>query len=84
MPGLAKCGRRADMSGVMLGDGLGEIVGDAREEPEMRRGCSGRFPGSSGRTGTGITQGGKKIRGRKRERERTWRSFAKLEWVAVE
>lgn len=57
-PGLAKWGRRADTSGVRLGDGFGELVGETREDPEMRRECDGRFPGSSAETGTGIIKKG--------------------------
>jgi hypothetical protein len=58
IPGMAKWGRRADTSGVRLGDGFGEFVGEAREDAEMRRGCNGRFPGSSKCTGTGIIREG--------------------------
>ena len=58
MPGLAKWGRRADMSGVRVGDGFGEFVREVREDPEMRGGCNGRSPGSSKGTGTGIIREG--------------------------
>ena len=57
MPGLAKWGRRADTSGARLGGSFGEFVREVLDDPEMRRGCSGRFPGSSVGTGTGMTGG---------------------------
>jgi len=69
MPGLAKCGRRADKSGVELADDFVDLDEGAREDPEMRRGCNGCFPGSRKGTGTGIIweRGidweGRKIRG---------------------
>ena len=54
MPGLAKWGRRAETSGDKLEDDLGNFAGEAGEDPEMRRCCNVRFPGSSRGTGTGI------------------------------
>ena len=56
MPGLAKCGRRADISGVRLADDFGDLDWEVMEDPGMRRGCNGRFPGSRKGTGTGIIQ----------------------------
>ena len=64
MPGLAKCERRAETSGVGLVDDFGDLDGEARGDPEMRRGCRGRFPGSSEETGTGIVEGEESIRRR--------------------
>lgn len=77
MPGLAKYGRRADTSGVGVADGFGDLDGEVRGDPEMRRGCIGRFPGSRIGTGTGIVQEkridweceGEDQRERERERE---------------
>ena len=54
MPGLAKCERRADISGAELADDFGDLGEEVGEDPEMRRGCNGRFPGSRKGTGTGI------------------------------
>jgi hypothetical protein len=77
MPGLAKCWRRADISGVELGDDLGGLDWEVGEDPEMRRGCNGRFPGSRKGTGMGIIQergmdweGGRSEGGRGRGRRR--------------
>lgn len=56
MPGLAKCGRRADRSGAGLDDDFGDLDEEFEGDPEMRRGCNGRFPGSRKETGTGIVQ----------------------------
>ena len=54
MPGLAKCWRRADTSCVELADDFWDLDEESREDPGMRRGCIGRFPGSRKGTGTGI------------------------------
>jgi len=54
MPGLAKCGRRADTSGLELADVFGDLDWEAREDPDMRRGWDGWFTGSRKGTGTGI------------------------------
>ena len=56
MPGLAKCGRRADTSGVRPPDDFRDLDVEVREDPEIRRGCNWCFPGSSKETGTGIIQ----------------------------
>lgn len=67
MPGLAKCGRRAEISGVRLADDFGDLDGEDMGDPEMRRGCNGRFTGSRKGIGTGIIQergiDGEEIRG---------------------
>lgn len=54
MPGLAKYGRRADTSGVRPADDFGDLDVESRDDPEMRRGRSGRCPGSRKGTGTGM------------------------------
>ena len=56
MPGLAKCGRRADTSGAGLDGDFGDLDEEVGGDPEMRRGCRGRFPGSRKGTGTGMIQ----------------------------
>ena len=52
MPGLAKCGRRADTSGVRPAEDLGNLDVEPVEDPETRRGCNGCSLGS--RIGTGV------------------------------
>jgi len=54
MPGLAKCGRRADTSGVRPAEDLGNLDVEPREDPEMRRGCDGCCTGSRKGTGAGM------------------------------
>jgi hypothetical protein len=58
MPGLAKCGRRADTSGVRPAEDFGGLDEEIREDPELSGGRGGRFPGSRKGTGTGMMQEG--------------------------
>ena len=58
-PGLAKCGRRADTSGVRPAEGFGNFDVEPMEDPEMRRGCNGCCAGSRKGTGGGMIREGK-------------------------
>ena len=58
MPGLAKWGRRAEISGVKPVEDFENLDWGARGDPGMRRGCNGPFPGSRGGIGAGMVEEG--------------------------